>query len=360
VAISRPCYTSRETVARALEAKETARRNAQIDRAIEAASDTIDGGAQGANRGAGLLHRRLWPETATRYFDWPADSRPWRLWLGQHDLISVTSLTAADEAIAASDYFLRPDDGPPYDRIEIDLGGPAAFTAGTTTQRAVAITGVWGYTADTAPAGALNGAINASVTSLTVTDSSQVGVGDLIVIDTERLLVTNKTMADTGVNIAAADSLTATKNDVSITLSTATNAPAVDEVILIDSERMLVTDVAGTVATVIRAYDGTVLAAHAAAADIYAPRALTVRRAATGSTAASHSDAAAVSRWVAPPLVRDLALGLALNQVLQEGSGYARVAGAGDHQREFTGRGIAALTKDVCRAYGRRARTGAV
>jgi hypothetical protein len=360
VAISRPCYVSRDVVKRALDVAEVARRNAQIDRAIESASDAIDGGADGANRGAGILHRRLFPETATRYFDWPADSAPWRLWLDQHDLIAATEVTVAGQALDPGDYFLRPDDGPPYRHVEIDLAGRAAFSAGSTHQRAIAITGPWGWTAATEPAGALAGGINSSAASLVVTDSSLAGVGDLLTIDSERLLLTGKAMADTGVNIHASDSLTANKADVSITLSTATGAPQVDETILIDSERMLVVDVAGSTLTVIRAYDGTVLAAHAAGADIYAPRALTVRRGATGTAAASHSDQTAVARWVCPPLARDLALGLALNQVLQEGSGYARVAGQGDNQREFTGRGIAAIEADAYAAYGRKARSRAV
>src|SRR5690606_22447868 len=56
-----PWYTTRETVKAALDYKETARNDAQVDRAIESASRAVEG----------LLHRRFYPETATRYFDWP-------------------------------------------------------------------------------------------------------------------------------------------------------------------------------------------------------------------------------------------------------------------------------------------------
>lgn len=359
MAVTRVTYCTREMVKRALDIKETARSDGQVDRAIEAASDAIDGGATGANRGAGILKRRFYPELTTRYFDWPNSqyARSWRLWLDQHDLVSASELVAGGTTIGASDYLLRPDDGPPYTHVEINLGGSGAFASGDTHQRAIAITGTWGYGADTQAAGALASAVSTTTaTTLSITDASLIGVGDLIKADSERMLVTSKSMVDTGVNIHSSDSLTASPADVSITMSTTTSAPVVDEVILIDSERMLVVDVAGSTLTVKRQWDGSVLAAHAANADIYAPRTLTVTRGAYGTTAATHSSAAAITRHVPPGAVRDLALGLALVQLLGEQAGYARTAGSGDNQREVTGRGLAQLRADAIAAYGRKAR----
>jgi hypothetical protein len=359
MAVTRVCYCTREDVQRALDVKETARASRQIDRAIESASDAIDGGAAGANRGAGLLKRRFYPEVATRTFDWPNSqrARSWRLWLDQHELVSATTVTAGGVIIPSTDYFLRPDDGPPYNRLEIDLGSSAAFASGDTHQRAISIAGTWcGCDTITATAGALAEQLDASETGVDVTDSALVGVGDLIQVGTERMIVTSKSMLDTGVTIDAGDSLTAAASDVSITMSTTTGAPTVDEVILVDSERMLVVDVAGTVLTVKRAWDGSVLAAHAAGSSIYAPRTLNVVRGAYGTTAAAHDTAAAVGRHVVPGLVRDLALGLALVQLLGEQAGYARTAGTGDNQREVTGRGLAQTRKDCIAAYGRKAR----
>ncbi|MFD0469925.1 hypothetical protein ACFQ0B_17525 [Nonomuraea thailandensis] len=258
---------------------------------------------------------------------------------------------------SAGDYFLRPDDGPPYNRLEIALDSSAAFSSGATHQRAIAITGTWcGCDIATATAGALAEALDSSETAVDVTDSSLIGVGDLVAVGAERMLVTSKSMLDTGVDIHAGDALTAAASDVSITLSTATGAPTVDEVILIDSERMLVVDVAGSVLTVKRAWDGSVLAAHAAGSSIYAPRTLNVVRGAYGTTAATHDTAAAVERHLVPGLVRDYSLGLALVQLLGEQAGYARTAGTGDNQREVTGRGLAQLRKDCITAYGRKAR----
>lgn len=355
MAVSRPCLCTREDVARATDTKETARNNAQLDRAIEAAVDAV----------SSLLQRDFHPWTGVRYFDWPnhSYSRPWRLWLNRNELVSLTTLTVAGSTISASDYIVRRADGkeePPYTHVEMLLSGSAAFTAADTFQRAIAITGVYGHSANTSLAGALAEALDSSETGVDVTDSSAIGVGDLLLVDAERMTVTAKTMLDTGVNIDAADSLTASTADVSITMSTTTGAPTVDEVILIDSERMLVVDVSGTTLTVKRAWDGSTLATHAANADIYAPRTLTVIRGAQGTTAASHSNSTTVYRHVVPGLVRQLATGEAIAWMNQEGAGWARTAGSGDSEREVTGRGLQQLRDQALTAYGRQARTRAV
>lgn len=351
-------YVSREDVKRALDVAETARSNSQIDRAIEAASRSIDGDRPGD----GFLRRRFYPQVDTRYFDWPTPDSPrsWRLWLDQHELISVTTLTSGGVTIAASDYLLRPYDGPPFTHVEIDLASSAAFTSGSTHQQAVAITGTFGHSANTAPAGALAEALDDSETGVDITDSSLIGIGHLIKVDSERMIVTGKAMLDTGVNIHSSDSLSASVADVSITMSTTTGAPAVDEVILVDSERMLVVDVAGSTLTVKRAWDGSVLAGHAGGADIYAPRTLTVERGALGTTAAAHSSSTAVTRHVVPGPVVELCLAEALNNYLQAGSGYARTIGSGDAEREAGGRGLRDIRNQAYTALGRKARTRAV
>lgn len=350
-------YCTREQVKQALDAKETARSNAQIDRAIESASRMIDG----SRPGSGFLLRRFYPEIRTMTFDWPNDqyARPWRLWLDANELISATTVTSGGTTIAATDYFLRPDSGPPYTHIEIDLDSSAAFSAGSTHQRSLSILGVYGFNAEEATAGALNEALDASETAVDVTDSSLIGVGTIIKVDSERMIVTGKSMMDTGVNLSSGGT-TALNSDVSITVSTTTLMPVVDEIILIDSERMLVVDVAGTVITVKRPWDGTVLATHSASADIYAPRRLTVTRGALGTTAATHADTTAITRHVVPGLVQELCVAEAINHLMQERSGYARTVGSGENQREMSGRGLRQIREDARAAYGRRARQRAV
>jgi hypothetical protein len=349
VAISSPTYATREDVKEALDFKESARANGRIDRAIEAASRTVEG----------LLHRRFYPQTATRYFNWPnaQRARPWRLWLDDNELISVTTLSSGGTTIAAADFFLEPNTtGPPYNRLEVDLDSSAAFGGGDTHQRDITITGLWGFANDETLVADVDETMTATETDLDVTDSTGIGVGSILRIGTERLLVTEKTMKDTGVNIDAADSLTASAADVGITMSTTTGAPTIGETILIDSERMLVVDKAGAVLTVKRAWDGTVLATHAANADIYAPRTLTVTRGALGTTAATMAAGDDIYRWDPPAPVRELTIAEALTTLLQGQSGYARTVGSGENTREMYGRGMREIRQSVYTSHGRKGR----
>jgi len=342
-------YTTREQVKAALDSVETARNNGQVDRAIAAATAAIEG----------RLHRRFYPWTGTRYFDWPNGqrARPWRLRLDADELISVTALSSGGVTIAPTDYFLRPYGGPPYNRVEIDLDSSAVFGGGSTHQRDVTITGVWGYRNDESPAGALAEALDASETAVDVTDSATIGVGHILRINTERMIVTGKTATDTGQNLGG--NLTASVADVTVPVTTG-SAYTVGEIILIDAERMLIVDIAGNNLVVKRAWDGSVLAAHTTGADVYAPRTLTVTRGALGTTTAAHDTATAIARHDPPPGIVRLATALALDDLLQQSSGYAREVGSGESQREASGRALRAVWDDAYTTYGRKARTRAV
>src|SRR5690606_34488219 len=132
---------------------------------------------------------------------------------------------------------------------------------------------------------------------------------DLIKLGTEHMVVTGRSMLDTGQNIGA--DLDASNSAVTVAVTDGT-AFSAGETLLIGSERMLIVDVAGNNLIVKRAWDGSVLAAHTSGADIYASRTLTVERGALGTTAATHLDNAAVSRHVVPGAVRALAVAEAL------------------------------------------------
>lgn len=350
--ITRPAYVSREEVKAALDVAATAYADTRIDRAIEAASDNVDG----------LCHRRFWPWTGTRDFDWPDDqgAPPWRLWLDSNELVSISALTSGGTVVTPADYFLRRGDDldePPYTHLEIDLSSQSGFSAGRTHQRAITVTGVFGSCADTAPAGATAEAVDGSETAVDVTDSAAAGVGDMLLVDSERMLVTGKAMLTTG-QVLGSPALTASAANVTLNVTTG-SAYTPGETVLLDSERMIILDVAGNALTVRRAYDGSVLAAHTGST-IYAPRTLTVVRGFGGTAAASHNTGAAIVRHVPPPLVRDLTLAYALNQHLQESAGYARTAGAGDHLIEVLGRGVKQIEADCYQRHGRKARVRAV
>lgn len=352
-----PSYASREAVMRALDTKESARNGGQVDRAIFSASRNVED----------LCHRKFYPQLATRFFDWPDWSRngkPWRLYLEEDEVILVTTLTSGGTIISASDFFLEPvNSGPPYTYVEIDLASSASFDSGDTHQRAIEITGLFGYRNDESPAGTLAEALDATETAVDVSDSASIGIGSLIRVDSERMIVTGKTMLDTGQNTGS--TLTASAADVSLTVTTG-SAYAVDEIILVHSERMLIVDISGNTLTLKRAWDGTTLAAHASGADIYAPRTLTVERGALGTTAAIHSTSTAISRHDPPPLVRDLVIAESTVQLQQEGYAYSRPIGTGNassersSRRSAIGRGIEDLRNQVYGTHGRKCRGRAV
>lgn len=351
-----PVYTTRETVKRALDQGEVARNNINIDRCIETASRNAEG----------LCHRAaFYPHTDTKKFDWPNEqgALPWRLWLDDHTLISLTSISSGGTAISTANVFLEPNrSGPPYNRIEISTASSSAFGIGSTHQQDITMTGLWGESDDHTTAGTTSEALDATETGVDVNAaaSARIGVGSILKVDTERMLVTDRVQLDTTINVGGAG-LTNSKGDTSLTVSDGTQF-AVGEVLLIDSERVLVTDIAGNVLTIERAFDGTNSAAHTTSADIYAPRTLTVSRGALGSTAATHSSGATVSLWTVPPMIRQLATSEAIHELMQEQTGWFRTMSAssifgGTAKRAATIEALMDFRDQAYRRHGRKART---
>jgi hypothetical protein len=344
-----PFYATREEVKSALDSHESARNNSQIDRALDSASRAIEA----------LTHRKFFPVLGVRKFDYPQRCNAvrrmpyYRLWLNSNELVSVSSLVSGGVTIASSDYFLRRGDDldePPYSYVEINLASGAAFSMVDTHQRQTVITGTWGWSVDTTSAGLLVGALDATQTTVVVSDSSLLGVGDLVLLGSEYVIVTDRGSSDTDTTLGA--DLTALQSAQTITLA-GSGSLHVGETITVGAESMLVLDVTGSSATVKRAWDGSTLAAHDSGATIYAPRSLTVVRGAQGSTAATHEDGSAVAKHAVPGLLRDLCIAEAMNRLEQEGSAYARTVGSGDAQRPAPGGALKQLRADVVSAYGR-------
>lgn len=354
---SRVRYCTREDVMDAFDTKEASHRSAQVDAAIASASDDVDGWLNRHKHG-------LAPTDATRYFSWPSRnySQSWRLWLDENEAVEITSITAGGEAI--TDYFLEPvNSGPPFTYIEVDLNSTQAFTNSGTSQRAIQVIGTWGINNDQDPAGTLAGAVNGSVTTWNVSDASLVGVGHVLTVDSERVLVTDKAPLDTTVDLAA--DLDALNSDQSITVPDGT-AFHVNEILLVGSERMRIVTIAGNDLTVIRAYDGSTLASHLTGADIYAFRALTVERGALGTAAASHALSAEVTKWHVPDLVKDLTKAAAIVRLEQEFSAYAARVYSDEAERDSSGtevvagRGLTDLRRACARRYKRKFRKAAI
>jgi hypothetical protein len=341
-------YCSRDDVMSALDVAETARTAAQIDRLSAAASRSVES----------LTHRFFYPTAATRYVDWPSDQHgtSYRVWLdGDHELVSLSAVTSG--GVALTEYFLEPQgSGPPYTRLEVDLSGTDSLTAGDTHQRSLALTGVFGACADTAPASTLAASIDSSAASLAAA-GGLLSPGHLIKVDDEYMTVTGRSLLTTGVTTSGA--LTAAKTGTSVTVSSAASFTA-GEVITVDTERMLITDIAGSTLIVERAWSGSVLAAHSSGTTVYAGRTLTVARGQCGTQAAAHAQDATVSRHVPPPLVHQLTVAETLVALDRERSGYARTVGSGEATRNASGGDLADLRKQVYRAHGRKGRKAAV
>jgi hypothetical protein len=351
-------YCNLESVKAALDEAETARSNAQIRDAIE----------QGARDVEGLCDRgenAFAPVLATRYYDYPSRTgRPpsWRIWFDGDTLISASLVTTENAAttLTAGQYFLEPRNHPPYTRIEVNLAGSGSFSAGGTRQRAIAITGLWGHSNVLQSVGSLSsslGATTASTASLAWT-TARFGIGDVLLIDSERIVINDRNFVDSGQNTTA--DLAASEAGTTVGVADGT-AYAVEEILLVGSERMRIVDITGNSLTVKRAQDGSQLAAHTTGADVYALTGVELDRAQLGTTIAAHSLGATVYRWVPPALLTTLNRAYALNALLQERSGWARAMQAGaDTSVEFSGRGIAKLERDVQSIFARKARTRAI
>lgn len=319
-------YSSRESVLQALDTADTSRSGAQVDRLLRAASQSVEA----------LTHRRFYPEWATKYFGWPDEQHgtAYRLWLDEVQLLSVSQLVSGGVALA--DYYLEPQRyGPPYSHLELNRAvGNANFGGGgTSSQRDIAITGVWGSCDDLTPAGSLSAAVAADATTLTVTDSSAIGILSTLKIGQEYLQVTGRSMVTTGQTITVG--LVERNNDVILTVADASSFRP-GEMIRVDAERMRVTDADATTVHVERACDGTPLAAHAIGATVRAGRWLYVDRAQQGTTAAVHDSGAPVSLHTPPADVVTLTIEETIFAYQNEQSGMARAVGQGVSQQVVT------------------------
>lgn len=307
-------YVTREEVKNALDYQQTAYSDALVDTQIDAASRAIEG----------RLHRRFYPTYGTWYFDWPNFdyAYPWRLWFNQYELAAIpTSVTSGGTSIPLSACNFEPvNDGPPYTYLELRRDQSYAFGVGPTPQRDVAITGPRGYNLNTIPAGSVPaGGLTSGATSINLGVPGYRGVGSILLIDTEYLIVTGRSSASTGTTLQG--NITAQMNSNLLPVTDITQY-VVGETLLIDAERMRVLDAAGSNLIVKRATDGTTLAAHNSGATIYAQRQLTVTRGALGTTAASHLAAAPVAEHDPPGLIRDLALVEAAAHLLRIPAGF--------------------------------------
>lgn len=339
-------YVYVEDIEASLDVKPSAFMTREISRACRAGSRMVDG----------FCHRILYPRFDTLVFDYPGPRASARaVWLDENELISASEIVSDTVTIPAdTGYLLRPNDGPPFNRIELLRDSSYAFSGGP--QNAVSVTGLYGFRDDEETETVLTDAVSStSMTTLTV-DRPAGGIGALLRIDTERLLLAAKNWV---ASAATSPALASDRSVVSVAVASG-SAFTAGEIILIDAERMEVVDIAGNTLIVRRAVGGTVLAAHTLGTAIYWQHSLTVVRSVVGSTAATHSDASVVYRWEPPVEARELAQAYAEDIFLQRNSGYARTSGQGENERPVSGTGIKAIEARVTANLRRSARTRAV
>lgn len=349
-----PWYCTREDVKSVLEIKHTARVDALIDKKVAAASRSIEGQ---------LRRPRLAPTLMTVKFDYPnfSFSPAWTLELDSNEVISLTEVLSGGVDITADCILRRGDDTsiPPFNRIEISLSSSAALSAGASFQQAIHVTGLFGYTNDEESIGVLAGALDDAegATASITWSTADMGVGDLLRIDDERMIITNRTWVASGQTIT--EPLTASKANVAVPVSSGA-AFAVDEIIIVDVERMRIVDIVGNTLSVERAWDGTVLAAHADNASVFAYTGVQLARGQLGTAIAAHDAAAVIRRWIVPSQAREFAKAEAIVALEQDAAAWARVVGSGATAREASGKGLEDARQQAINTMGRKYRLSAI
>ncbi len=315
--VTRPCYCTREQVRRALDVKLGAYANEQVDRAIMSAADAVEG----------LTQRRFYPEDGVRKYDWPDAQRayPWRIWFGIYELaaqptqVVTGTFLPSPIVIPINAIIFHPvNEGPPFTRMELRRDLNNAFGGGTTPQQDIGITGTFGYWTKTKAAGTVAVTQQASDSTITISDGVSVGVGDVLIAGTERMIVTDAGFVDTTVAFSGLSSASAQDNIVMVSDGTKF---AQGEVLLVDAEWMMILQIMGNTMIVRRAWDGSILAAHTGGT-LWARRSLSVLRGQLGTTAAIHNQGTALSVSEVPSLIRQLAIAEAQVWLTQEQGAY--------------------------------------
>lgn len=341
-------YATVERVMNASSIKSTAFATDEILDAILSASDSVD---RLVNLGD-ATRPAFAPWVGSITFDWPVmnNGNAYRFDLNQFRLHSLTSMVSGGNALTSS-ALPWPSYGPPFLSVEVDQAGSGSldYTSGV-GQRSLTLSGTWGTLGQTTERSTwtLGASVSSSATSLTL--NAPAGIGSIVSIGSERVIVSERSWGASGQTSAGA--LAAAVNAQSITVSDGSAFLAGEEII-IDAERMLIREVVGNVLNVGRAASGSTLAAHLAGAAIYWARTCEVERGALGTTAESHSSGAALGIYRAPALAEQLTIAYALDRRAQESAGYARTIGQGEGERQVSARGIRDLEVRLFAAYGR-------
>lgn len=344
-------YATREAVKNAGQIKGSSL-DPTIDRLIEAASTDVEE----------QLQHRFISYLATRGYNYPPRARsddayyrwPYGLFLDE-DLLEAELVTKdgdVETTIPPADYYLIPYEADQKREIEINLtsgnylGPGASSSAGS--QRAVRITGEWGYSRATKSAGVLAAAVLIADATIRIPDSSLVGIGDTLRIDDERLFVSGRRLEATGAILTAAVAGNDARRTIPVDDATLIH---VGELITIGAERLLVEGISGNNLIALRAEDASQLEEHADNDVVYAPRVLEVVRGINGSAAAAHLDEAPVLKYAPPGDIVELTIANVLLHHEFGKTGWTGRWAGGEAAQEMKGSAVYFLCESAKRKY---------
>jgi hypothetical protein len=273
------------------------------------------------------------PVTETRKFDGFGGID---LWVGA--VLAVDTIIDDGETLQASDYLLYPlgrlwELGP-YARITI-APDATALSSWSHEEDIISIAARWGKYEHTIDTGTTVSAQNDSDAALVVDNGAVIGLGAVLLIDTEQELVEAYGAATDSTATLNGD-LDASSEEVPVSDGTKLG---INEIIKVEFEQMVVRDISGNTLLVERGWNGTKKVTHAATTAAYVYRTFTVKRAVNGTTAAAHSTAN-IGRYVPPDIVNYLCRQIATLMLKKAQSGYAGKIGDANlgevfYQNEF-------------------------
>jgi hypothetical protein len=243
-------------------------------------------------------------------------------------LLAITSIVDDGDTLQSTDYLGYPRnkwwENGPYTRLRIDPDA-STLTAWTGEEDVIVITGRWGLYEESGLSGATvqNDPLAAGGLSLIVDDGSKIRPGMVLLVAAEQILVA-ATGASTDSTANTAEAVDTTEEAIDVDDGTKFT---IGELIVIDVEQMLVTDIQSNTIVVERGWNGTAKAAHDTATDVNVYRTFTIERGVNGTTAAEAAQDVVISKYIVPWDVKYLCKQMASLMSRKEDSGYAAKTG---------------------------------
>lgn len=237
------------------------------------------------------------------------------------------SITNDGTTLVNTDYILQPGEkhwrNGPYSEIDVDPDA-ANLSAWSNELDEIVIPARWGLYEETEATGATLGASQTdSATGLQASDGSKVSPGAVLLIGSEQELVTGYDTPVTAITTLNG-AIDATQETITLANGALVN---IGEIIRIGVEQMRILDISSNTVYVQRHWNKTLGATHATSSAVDVYRKFIVARAVNGTTAAIHSQGAAISRYLVPADILFLCKEIATLMLNKATTGYAGKSG---------------------------------